>query len=177
MPDLSPSLAQLLVSRAGVDGNRCSSNPLWLTLAAEELNLIDASEYLLTDQRYPHLTSEERVSAMLKDTVLGLSDDVHGLYARKFEKLEELLGQALVRIAIGGVALSDVGLAERDIIAVLQKTCVGISLKAVKATGGLSTRLHVKPSWRGFPWKAPKTTPKIPQSPGLVLPAHTGNTS
>ena len=117
---LPREIIEMLLAKNGPEGNRCSSNPLWLTLATEELNLIEASEYLQTDQRYPHLSPEERVSAMLRDTVMGLADDVRGLYARKFEKLEEVLDQALVRTAIGGVALSDVGLAEHDILSVVQ---------------------------------------------------------
>jgi hypothetical protein len=58
---------------------------------------------------------------MLRDTVLGLPDHVQALYARKFRKLQDLFGEDLVRIAIGGVALSDVGVAERDILEVVRK--------------------------------------------------------
>lgn len=117
---LPREIIEMLLSKRGLEGKRGSSNPLWLTLATDALNLIEASEYLQTDQRYPHLSPEERVSAMLRDTVMGLADDVQGLYEQKFKKLEEVLGQALVRTAIGGVALSDVGLAQTDILSVVQ---------------------------------------------------------
>lgn len=120
---LPEEVAQLLISkeeRSG--GGRCSSNPLWLYLATEELNHIEASEFLSGDLNYPHLHPEERVLAMLRDCVIEMPDSLSSLYARKFRKLEEVLGRKLVRMAMGGVALSDVGLAEREVMEVVQKT-------------------------------------------------------
>jgi hypothetical protein len=120
---LSPDIIDLLLSRIGEDGVHCAVNPLWLALATEELNLIDASEYLLMDQRYPDISPEARVVAMLRDAVLALPGSIPTLYASKFRKLQDIFGDRLVRFAIGGMALSDVGVAQSDILEVVRQ-CV-----------------------------------------------------
>ncbi len=119
---LPAEVIDLLLSKGRSDGSRCACNPLWLSLSTEELNLIEASDYLLTDERFPNLSAEERIVALLRDTVVGLPQDVSSLYERRFTKLGQVLGESVVRVALGGLALSDVGLAERDILAVLRGT-------------------------------------------------------
>jgi tetratricopeptide (TPR) repeat protein len=93
-------------------------NPLWLVLAVEDLNLLDADDFARAQRDYTG-DPATRLRALMVDTVAAYSTDIAGLFARMFERAEEIFGVGIVRAFLGLIAVGRAGWRESDFRAVV----------------------------------------------------------
>lgn len=74
-------------------GAAAAGNPLWLTLAIEELNLLDEDDFQRLDREFPG-TAEQRLHQLLLSVAEELPPDVEGLYEWLLNQTEHVWGQA-----------------------------------------------------------------------------------
>jgi tetratricopeptide (TPR) repeat protein len=110
--ELEPEVIDALLAKAGAAGPAWA-NPLWLVLAVEELNLLDADDFARVQRDY---TGEPaaRLRALMIDMVAAFPSDIAGLYAHTFARAEELFGPALARGFLGLIAVGRAGWRESD---------------------------------------------------------------
>lgn len=97
-------------------------NPLWLSIAAEEVNLLDADDFTRAERGYSG-RSDERLQAMVLGIARGLPPDVSGLYALMLRRMERAYGRVWVQSLATTVALSRFGWRESD----FQKLIPGVA--------------------------------------------------
>ncbi len=95
-------------------------NPLWLVLAVEELNLLDADDFARATRAYSGAPADQLRSLML-DIVAELPTDIAGLYQTSFARAEQLFGMFLARAFIGFIAISRAGWRETDFQSLLPR--------------------------------------------------------
>src|SRR5262249_16658245 len=82
-----------LLARGSDDGLK-PVNPLWLVIATEDLNLIDADDFELIHGKQPE-NWDEQVRAYLLDMISQYPADVAGLYVHTFKRAEKHFDKAL----------------------------------------------------------------------------------
>ena len=65
--DINPEVVRVLAEKPGANGLPASGNPLWLTLALEQLNLLDADDFARADRDFTG-SPVERLGALVIDT-------------------------------------------------------------------------------------------------------------
>jgi tetratricopeptide (TPR) repeat protein len=110
--NFEPEVVEALLAKRGPDGPAWG-NPLWLVLAVEDLNLLDADDFARAHHDYTGAPAE-RLRALMLDTVAGYPPDIPGLYAHTFARAEDLFGASLVRGFLGLIAVSRSGWRESD---------------------------------------------------------------
>jgi tetratricopeptide (TPR) repeat protein len=88
-------------------------NPLWLVVAVEELNLIDADDFARAHRDYSG-TFAERLCALMSDIASSFPGDIPGLYLYSFDRAGQLFGAKLARAFLGLIAVSRSGWRESD---------------------------------------------------------------
>ncbi|MGD0762389.1 MAG: tetratricopeptide repeat protein, partial [Roseiarcus sp.] len=109
-----------LAAKQGESGLACG-NPLWLTMAVEELNLLDADDFARARRDYGRLPPAAALCALMCDIVGEMPADVPGLYARSFDRAAALFGAPLTQAFLGMIAASRGGWRESDFREVLPK--------------------------------------------------------
>jgi tetratricopeptide (TPR) repeat protein len=112
-------LAELL-NKEKDDGLPAVASPLWLTMAVEEINLIDMDAFSLAERKYTG-TSEQKLHKLLLDTVLDMPPDVENLYQWIFTRIEKTYGRPLVENCLSLIAISRKGWRESDLQAVVPR--------------------------------------------------------
>ena len=111
---LEPQVLDALIS-----GDKRWSNPLWLVLAVEELNLLDADDFarakLLSGR------DDERIRALMCQMATEFPADIPGLYRKTFDRAAELFGTKLTQAFLGLIAVSRSGWRESDFRELLPK--------------------------------------------------------
>ena len=110
----------LLVAKKLPDGSKASGNPLWLTLALEQLNLLDADDFGRAEREF-HGTAEERLRAMVLDTVERMPPSVAELYGWLLAQNERIFGPSHVRAFAAMIALGRVGWRESDLLELMPR--------------------------------------------------------
>ena len=106
-----PVIDALLAKRhAGVPA---WGSPLWLVLAIEELNLLDADDFARMQREYTGAPAE-RLRDLMLDIVGVMPADIFRLYRATFDRAAELLGAAVAPAFIGLIAVSRAGWRESD---------------------------------------------------------------
>ena len=111
---LNPAVLNLLVAKQLPDGRLSAGNPLWLELALEELNLLDADDFARADREYEG-TPEERLHKMVLDVAAGFPPTVEALYGQMLDRLEEAYGVGWTRGFANLTAVSRQGWRESDL--------------------------------------------------------------
>ena len=114
-----PQVVEALLSKSAPSG-RASGHPLWVVLAAEELNLLDEDDFSRAQRSYTGAPAE-RLRNLLIDTVHQLPPDVPGLYGATIDRAAGLFGAPLTDAFLGMVAVGRAGWRENDFRAVLPK--------------------------------------------------------
>jgi hypothetical protein len=115
---LEPEVLNALLSKQ--DAQRPAwGNTLWLTLAVEELNLVDADDFSRA-KTYSGAAAEQ-LRALLIDKIAAFAPDVLGLYGASFDRAYELFGASLARAFLALIALSRSGWRETDLRALLPR--------------------------------------------------------
>ncbi|MEQ1490385.1 MAG: tetratricopeptide repeat protein, partial [Terricaulis sp.] len=105
-------IAALLRKR--VAGKVAWGNALWLSLATEELNLLDADDFQNAQARFSG-TPVQRLIKMMIAVVQKLPADIAGVYRSTFESAEERFGGRLVQAFLALLAVSRAGLRELEL--------------------------------------------------------------
>ncbi len=105
-----PVIDALLAKRHA--GMLASGSPLWLVLAIEELNLLDADDFACMQREYG--APAERLRNLMLDIVGVMPTDIFRLYRATFDRAAKLLGAALPAAFIGLIAASRTGWRESD---------------------------------------------------------------
>jgi tetratricopeptide (TPR) repeat protein len=109
---LEPEVIAALLAKTGT-GGAAFGNPLWLVLAVEELNLLDADDFARARRVYAGRPGEQ-LRALMVDITAGFPPDVAGLYGHTFERAEKLFGPGVTRGFLGLIAVGRSGWRERD---------------------------------------------------------------
>ncbi len=109
-----------VVEKPGESGPACG-NPLWLTMAVEELNLLDADDFARARRDFGRLQPAEALCALMCDIVGEMPADVPSLYAWSFDRAAALFGAPLTQAFLGMIAASRGGWRESDFSEILPK--------------------------------------------------------
>lgn len=89
-------------------------NPLWLTMAAEDLNLVDGDD-VATAERGAQKTMDARISAYLSERAASYQPDVAGLAIRAFRRGFTLFGESFGTCLIIMLTAGRIGWRESDL--------------------------------------------------------------
>ena len=112
--ELHAEILAILLAKHSANGRVAAGNPLWLELALEQLNLLDADDFARIDREFTG-TADQRLHALMCSVSSELPADVEGLYGYLLERTEELHGDAWARGFARLIALSRTGWRESDI--------------------------------------------------------------
>ncbi len=118
--ELNREVLQLLLSKCLPDGTPATGNPLWLELALEQLNLLDADDFARADREYTG-SAEKRLHQLVLDVAGKLPPGVQGLYAEMLERAEKVFGADWARPFASLTVLSRFGWREADLRNLLPK--------------------------------------------------------
>jgi tetratricopeptide (TPR) repeat protein len=117
---LPPTVLGALLEKRCSDGRRAAGNPLWLTLAVNELILLDEDDFAQLSQ-LPG-TSEQRLVQLMAHVVGVIPPEVPGAYDYLYAHLERTYGEAFVRSLMIFLAIARFGLRESDLQALTPAT-------------------------------------------------------
>ncbi len=118
--ELEPEVLDSLISGAGERWR----NPLWLVLAVEELNLLDADDFKHAIETYAG-HDYEKLRAYMCKMARDFPPDVPGLYRQTFSRAAKVFGKETTQIFLGLVAVSRSGWRESDFRVLLPKLGCG----------------------------------------------------
>ncbi len=110
---MEPEVVRVILEKRDARGALAAGQPLWLVLAAEELNLVDADDLERARVIYSGRAAEQ-LRALLVDMATALPAEIAGLYRASFAQAEELFGAALAQSFIYLMALGRGGWRELD---------------------------------------------------------------
>lgn len=111
---LNPQVLEALTEKQPPDGTAATGNPLWLTLAVEQLNLLDEDDFARADRQFTG-TPEHRLHKLMLDVTGRMPPDVVGLYGWLLEQTEKVHGAPFARAFSDLIALSRFGWRESDL--------------------------------------------------------------
>lgn len=118
-------VVEAIVNKRRDDGSLSCGNPLWLNLACEHLNLLDADDFAranATDREARlSIAEDERLERMLCDLVAAMPADVDGLYTWLLERIAEIVGHPIADAFASLIAASRHGLRESDLAVLLPR--------------------------------------------------------
>ena len=103
-----------LLKRSRSDGQPSVGIPLWLELALEELQLLDADDFERAQQQYTG-SADDRLRQMMCDVAAHLPGEVESLYGEMLARCETLYGPGWARGFAGLIAVSRLGWREADL--------------------------------------------------------------
>jgi tetratricopeptide (TPR) repeat protein len=107
-----PEVIDKLLAKTGPAGPAWG-NPLWLVIAVEELNLLDADDFDRA-RTYEGLRPDEQLRELMLEDIDRFPGDIPGLYEHTFKRAEKLFGESLTRAFLGLIAVSRAGWRESD---------------------------------------------------------------
>jgi hypothetical protein len=112
---LNPDALRVLMQKELPDGAPAFGNPLWLTLALEQLNLLDADDFARAERDFTG-SPAERLRALLLDTAKRMPPDVRELYGWLLAQTEKVFGAPHARAFASVIALGRLGWRETDLL-------------------------------------------------------------
>ena len=109
-----------LLKRERSDGQPSAGIPLWLELALEELQLLDADDFERAQRQYTG-SGDERLRQMMCDVAVNLPGDVETLYGEMLARCEMLYGTGWARGFAALIAVSRHGWREADLKGLLPR--------------------------------------------------------
>jgi tetratricopeptide (TPR) repeat protein len=116
------ALVDHILQKQTPDGAQAAQNPLYLSLIAQDLVMMDRYE-LDTVQRYMDsgLSQPEALAKFMKERIDETPGDPEGAYLAILGRMEKLIGRDFVRGACGMIAISRGGLRDMDFDSVFRK--------------------------------------------------------
>jgi tetratricopeptide (TPR) repeat protein len=115
---VNPEVLRTLEGKKLPDGSSAAGNPLWLTLALEQLNLLDADDFARAEREFTG-SAAERLHALLVDTATRMPSDVPELYGWLLEQTEKTFGAPHARAFAVLIAFARFGWRESDLLALV----------------------------------------------------------
>lgn len=100
------------------------TNPLWLSLTLQEMNLLEADDYERADIDYAHLPGAERMQALQLDEVAKLRTDAIGVYGELLDRAGRVWGKKWTESFVCLITIGRSGWRESD-LRVLMPAIVG----------------------------------------------------
>jgi tetratricopeptide (TPR) repeat protein len=116
---LEPAVIEALLAKADARGPAWAS-PLWLVLAVEALNLLDADDFARAE-RNDTVSVGERLRALMLDIVAQFPPDIDGLYGFTFERAAKAYGAKATHAFLAVLALGRAGWREDDFTALIRR--------------------------------------------------------
>ncbi len=110
--ELNPAVLQVLLEKTLPGDAPACGNPLWLTLALEQLNLLDADDFVRAERDYTGPPTE-RMTVLLLETAGRMPADIGALYGWLLAQNEKAFGVAHTRGFAVAIALQPLRLARR----------------------------------------------------------------
>jgi len=117
---LNEDVLRALLDKKRDDGEPSAGIPLWLELALEELQLLDADDFERAQREYTG-SGDERLRQMMCDVAAGLPGDVERLYGQMLARCETLYGAGWARGFAALIAVSRHGWREADLAELLPR--------------------------------------------------------
>ncbi|MFC1634822.1 DUF4062 domain-containing protein [Planctomycetota bacterium] len=119
---LNQDVLRVLLDKRTVDNQPAAGNALWLELAIEELNLLDADAFTRGERQFADVSDpEKRLQALLIDTAKRMPPDVSDLYNWIIDRAEKLFGKAWTQAFVNLIAVSRSGWRESDLCELMPK--------------------------------------------------------
>ena len=113
---LNDEVSDIILAKQTQDDEKAVGNALWLELAVEELNLLDADDFARGERDFEEITDPEmRLLALLKDTANKMPPDVSGLYNAMIDRAEKMFGKSWTQSFVNLIAISRSGWRESDL--------------------------------------------------------------
>ena len=112
---VNPAVLHILKQKRLTDGSLAAGNPLWLTLALEQINLLDSDDFARAERDFTG-SSGERLRAMQIDTAQRMPPTVAELYGWLLAQTEKIFGVAPARAFAAVIAVSHFGWRESDLL-------------------------------------------------------------
>jgi tetratricopeptide (TPR) repeat protein len=112
--DVNPRVLDALLEKKE-GGRPAHGNPLWLALALQEMNLLEADDYERADREFAHLKGAQRMEALQLAEAARIPGDVPGAYGELLDRAERLFGKAWTRSFTDLIALGRAGWRESDL--------------------------------------------------------------
>ena len=112
----SDAVWQTIVHKKLPNGTAATSNPLWTTLACEQLALLDTDDFTRAEYEFAAESDPQARLSLLRRELAGrMPPDVPGLYAWLLTHAEKVHGSAPVHAFLAAIALSRNGWRESDL--------------------------------------------------------------
>ena len=112
---VNPRVLDALLDKAQPDGQPAHGNPLWLALALQEMNLLEADDFERADREFAHLSPAARMEALQLTEAQALPPDIPGVYGELLARAERHYGEARTRAFMGLITVSRTGWRESDL--------------------------------------------------------------
>lgn len=114
--ELNPSAVSALLGRRTVEGSPSYENPLWLRLAAESVNLLDADDFARADVAFSGAPPEHRLQFLILSTAENLPGDLPDLYEWMLSRADSRFEPKLVSAFAIAINVSRFGWRESDLM-------------------------------------------------------------
>ena len=111
---MHPQVLEVILHNKLPDGSPARGNPLWLCMAVEELNLLDADDFDRMERDFQG-SPEERLHHLLLHEAENFPPTVPELYEWVFTRAGELWGKSWVDAFLDLIGVSRYGLRESDL--------------------------------------------------------------
>ena len=138
----------VLFSKHLPDGTPAAASPLWLTLAVEELNLLDADDFARAD-RMPGESPQERLRELMVNVTTELPTETDGLYGWVLDRAERAVGLAWTRALTVVLSLGRSGWREQDLRQLVPEVAGFVYGRRHRTVGRPPVRLA--PTWVACP--------------------------
>lgn len=112
---VNPSVLQVLKGKRLSGDSFAAGNPLWLTLALEQINLLDADDFARAEREFPG-TPGEQLRAMQVKMAEDMPPTVTELYDLLIGRIERFFGVAVTRAFAAMIAVSRFGWRDTDLL-------------------------------------------------------------
>lgn len=116
--DLSTELLDAIIARTDQEGLRLYSNPLWLTLATEQINLVRYEDFL-NSRKSNASNPEEALVIMLKNVIDHFPNGHKSMYNYILNHFEKVFGKTIIKMFSAILALAREGWRFSDLKAIL----------------------------------------------------------
>jgi len=118
---VNPRVLDGLLARRQPGGQPAHGNPLWLSLALQEMNLLEADDYERADKEYAQLDGAARMEALQLAEAAKLPADIPGIYGELLARAERGFGAAWTGAFVSLTALGRAGWRESDLRALMPR--------------------------------------------------------
>lgn len=147
---LPATVLSALLDKRISDEKRAAGNPLWLTLAVNELIVLDEDDFA----QMPRFsgTAEERLVKLMVHVVGLIPADVHGAYNHVYDRVEGTYRAAFVRSLMSFLSVARFGLREKDLQALVPMASGNAWLPSSFAAVRRALRAHLGERGRSGQW-------------------------